>query len=140
LLSELAERAESAAQRERELRKHLHEAHFQLAERDDQIARLVDPRRPTSDEVLKLQQEREILVATEAALRADCDQLSADLTAARAALECCAKQLAVSRARLTAMASTRAWRIAGTWCGARGLREPGGDRSPTMRLGLFGCV
>jgi chromosome segregation ATPase len=107
MLSRLADAAEEASRRERELRGHLHEAHVQLAERDDRIARLIDPRRPSPDDLLKLEQERDALLVGQAGLDAqrahagsECERLSAELAAAQAALAESELRLADSDQRL----------------------------------------
>lgn len=98
MLSQLADQAEQAARREREIRERLHQAHLQLAERDDEIALLSDPV-PEGRTWLLSERER----------------LSSELAAAGAALDCSERQLARTGAQLAAMRSTRAWRIAGAW-------------------------
>jgi uncharacterized coiled-coil DUF342 family protein len=115
VVSRLADQAEQAARREREVRERLHQAHVQLAERDEQIARLIDPQRPTRDEVFQLQRECEELRANSARLEeerlqllSERERLINDLDAVQAALE-------RSEHRLAALTATRVWRIAGNW-------------------------
>jgi chromosome segregation ATPase len=122
ILAQLADQAEQAARRERQLREYLHDAHVQLAERDDQIGRLIDPRRPTRDEVFKLVTERDDLLASQAAviaertrLLAERERLSSDLAEVRAAFERSERELVRISGQHAALKSTRAWRTAGTW-------------------------
>jgi uncharacterized coiled-coil DUF342 family protein len=114
-LSRLADQAEEASRREREVRERLHQAHVQLAERDDQIARLVDLRRPTREDVVQLERECEKLRASSDRLQNERFQLLSERERLAAELDAVQAALKRSEHQLAALTATRVWRIAGNW-------------------------
>jgi hypothetical protein len=121
LVSSLGGKVDQAAAREQELLAHIYELNVLLNERDDQIARLVDPSWPWQEQLLKLEAEHKQLLAELETARAQAGQLAPT----REALKLTSERLAAAEAKIERMTSTRVWKAAGTWWRLRGLIRGG---------------